>query len=407
MPYQVFVSYSSKDASFIQTLKEKLKDAGFDVWIDKELLMPSQNWRDEIDNAIKASFALIVVLTHNGFESKYVTYEWAYALGLGKPIIPILLEATDVHERLEIIQYIDYSDHFSIDWNKLIQTLQKILLQQEDTVGNIPPFIRACISAFESYDPENRRKAIEGLKLSSHSAALEALIQGTEHHLEDVRELASIALAQRTSAQDKRAIPGLIEKIRNSKLRRASDNSLSEAVRLLALYDDPTSIDVMQKAFQADDNRIHSYARDFMIRMGELAIPGLVSIVERDQSRIVNPIPVSAVRVLGKIGGSVVVNHLLKFLKSKYQQVVIESLIESDSLDDLARNADEEIEAALDSLLTRNEQWLDQTSDARDDERRLLWKSQNESIHKVLERIPTQNAQAILEKWRRKQQSPQ
>lgn len=216
MPYQVFVSYSSKNSSFIQTLKEKLKDAGFDVWIDKDLLLPSLNWRDEIDNAIKASFALIVVLTPAGHESKYVTYEWAYALGLGKPVIPILLETTERHPRLESIQYLDFSDHFSIDWNSLVQVLNKLLLQQEDTVGNIPPFIRASVTAFEKYDATERVKAVESLKLSNHPAALEALVQGTEHHLSDVRIWSSIALAEKTSSQDKRAIPGLIEKLNNT-----------------------------------------------------------------------------------------------------------------------------------------------------------------------------------------------
>src|SRR5688500_1363014 len=108
MANQVFVSYSHKDSSFIKILKQKLKDSGFDVWIDQELLRPGQDWRDEIDNAIRASFAVLAVMTPQAYKSQYVTYEWAFALGIGKEIIPILLERTKLHPRLEAIQYVDF-----------------------------------------------------------------------------------------------------------------------------------------------------------------------------------------------------------------------------------------------------------------------------------------------------------
>ncbi len=103
---QVFISYKrdEKSTSFVNHLRQQLERAGFDVWIDQSLLRPGQYWLQEIDNAIKASIVLIVVLTPDAHESLYVTYEWSFAFGRGMEVIPLLLEDTKLHRRLEDIQ---------------------------------------------------------------------------------------------------------------------------------------------------------------------------------------------------------------------------------------------------------------------------------------------------------------
>ena len=44
-------------------------------------------------------------------KSEYVTYEWAYASGLRKTIFPILLTKTQIHPKLELLQYLDFTNH--------------------------------------------------------------------------------------------------------------------------------------------------------------------------------------------------------------------------------------------------------------------------------------------------------
>ena len=48
----VFISYSRKDADFADMLREQVKDAGFDVWMDS-ILPAGFDWRQEIDQAIR------------------------------------------------------------------------------------------------------------------------------------------------------------------------------------------------------------------------------------------------------------------------------------------------------------------------------------------------------------------
>jgi hypothetical protein len=45
----------------------------------------------------------MVALSVNSAESSYVTFEWAYALGKGKVLIPLKLTECTVHPILETI----------------------------------------------------------------------------------------------------------------------------------------------------------------------------------------------------------------------------------------------------------------------------------------------------------------
>lgn len=50
-----------------------------------------------------------------------MTYEWTFALGVDVKVIPILLEPTPLHPRLEVLQHLDFSIHRSArPWDKLL-----------------------------------------------------------------------------------------------------------------------------------------------------------------------------------------------------------------------------------------------------------------------------------------------
>ena len=100
----VFISYSHEDFEFVENLQLRLEKVGFETWLDEERLTAGEDWREEIDAAIKDSFALLLVLTPKSLESRYVTYEWSVALGTGKKVIPLLLIQVDdekLHPRLD------------------------------------------------------------------------------------------------------------------------------------------------------------------------------------------------------------------------------------------------------------------------------------------------------------------
>jgi hypothetical protein len=120
----VFVSHSHEDADFAENLQNRLRQAEFTVWTDANIAA-GQQWRTEIDNAIKAASALIIVITPDSKASEYVTYEWGFAWGAGIKLVPVLLKKTEIHPRLESLQYLDFTNRITRPWDKLIELLRE------------------------------------------------------------------------------------------------------------------------------------------------------------------------------------------------------------------------------------------------------------------------------------------
>ena len=121
----VFISYNQEDSDFSEILHNKLHQAEFTVWTDLSGLRGGDDWRREIDQAIKDAFALIVIMTPTSKDSEYVTYEWAFAWGAGVKVIPILLKKTVLHPRLESLQYLDFTNRHARPWDTLVKLLQE------------------------------------------------------------------------------------------------------------------------------------------------------------------------------------------------------------------------------------------------------------------------------------------
>lgn len=122
----VFLSYSTKDHYFAELATIKLTEAGINLWRDQGQLRAGGDWRNGIENGIANSVAVIVALSQNSANSSYVTFEWAYGLGKGKPVVPLRLDNCNVHPRLEPIQYLDFSVPGSLPWNLLIERIREI-----------------------------------------------------------------------------------------------------------------------------------------------------------------------------------------------------------------------------------------------------------------------------------------
>jgi TIR domain len=122
----VFLSYSKKDHFFADLVDIKLSEAGIALWRDQGLLRAGTDWRQGIEKGISDSLAVLVALSANSAESSYVTFEWAYALGKGKAVIPIRLNECLVHPKLETIQHLDFSVPGALPWASLIDRVREI-----------------------------------------------------------------------------------------------------------------------------------------------------------------------------------------------------------------------------------------------------------------------------------------
>jgi len=107
---KVFISYSSADGDFAELMKMKLEQSNIIVWRDLYEISAGEDWRNEIDYGLLNSDTILVVLNKNSSKSSYVTYEWSFALGNGKNIIPILVEECEIHPRIKVLQHFDFKN---------------------------------------------------------------------------------------------------------------------------------------------------------------------------------------------------------------------------------------------------------------------------------------------------------
>ena len=134
-----FISYSRTDAEFGENLINRIRAQGFETWVDTEQLLPGHDWRTAIDEAIRASAAVIVVMTPAAKVSEYVTYEWAYALGAGVAVIPVLLDRTDLHPRLAALQYLEFTVPIHLrPWERLFDCLGAVMPQKAPQAPSKP-----------------------------------------------------------------------------------------------------------------------------------------------------------------------------------------------------------------------------------------------------------------------------
>jgi hypothetical protein len=207
-----FISYKHDPSmnDFIELLKRKLEEAGLVWWIDAKL-RPSEDWRQGIDNAIRASFAVVVVMTEEAKKSEYVTYEWAFGVGCNKPIVTLLLEDVKLHPRLESLQYLNFKDGKRA-WDDLILTLKGFrnagvggLVIPEDA----PIEIKRAKDNLEGTDDDKFVAAVKSLTKLTHPVASEVIDQLLAYREPHKRYLATVTLSEVVG--DTRAIPMLLE----------------------------------------------------------------------------------------------------------------------------------------------------------------------------------------------------
>ena len=127
---KVFLCHASDDKPKVRDFYSRLTNDGIDAWLDKEKLLPGQNWKIEIPKAVIDSDVVIVCLSaHSLNKEGFVQKEIKLALDSAdeKPagtifIIPARLEDCDVPERLSQFQWVDLFSDNGYEW--LLKALQ-------------------------------------------------------------------------------------------------------------------------------------------------------------------------------------------------------------------------------------------------------------------------------------------
>ena len=111
---RVFLCHASQDKPVVRKLYSRLLAEGWiDPWLDERKLLPGQDWRTNIEEAVESSEIVMICLSKNsvtkeGFIQKELRY--AKEIALEKPedtifLIPILFEECEVPRGLRFLQW--------------------------------------------------------------------------------------------------------------------------------------------------------------------------------------------------------------------------------------------------------------------------------------------------------------
>lgn len=122
---RVFISYATKDKDYVHQLAKELRRLNIDIWIDQDI-PKGADWGDSIEKALKETDIMLLILSEASAVSEYVTHEWSFFMGSGKPVYPFVLHSSppkEIHPRLNRVQHIMGTGDMFSDISRIIDVL--------------------------------------------------------------------------------------------------------------------------------------------------------------------------------------------------------------------------------------------------------------------------------------------
>lgn len=107
---RLFISYAHTDKWQVNELVEILRQGNYDPWFDHRLVV-GQDWKQQLLDAITNCDVFVYVLSPESVESEWCQWEFAEAVKLSKPIVPILIQTnTPIPPSILSRQYADFTE---------------------------------------------------------------------------------------------------------------------------------------------------------------------------------------------------------------------------------------------------------------------------------------------------------
>lgn len=102
----IFLSYSRADAEAAFAIRRALEEAGHAVWQDLTAIKGGDEWIKSIEAGVERCYALVMVASAAFEHSEWMKIEYLHARRRGKPIIPILVDESEIPTLLLATQVI-------------------------------------------------------------------------------------------------------------------------------------------------------------------------------------------------------------------------------------------------------------------------------------------------------------
>ena len=143
---KVFISYAKEDWEIAQKLYDDLSAKGLVLWMDRENLLPGQNWKVIIPQALTESdYILILLSAHAVSKRGYVQKEIKFALDLLDEcpaddilIIPVRLDNCEpFDERLQNLHWVDLCTSYETGLKQILRVLRRAKTKQPQSTENL------------------------------------------------------------------------------------------------------------------------------------------------------------------------------------------------------------------------------------------------------------------------------
>jgi hypothetical protein len=130
----VFVAYAVEDLAIARRLAEALRAEDCAPWLDKDRLMPGQNWTEAITRAISDADAFVACFSTRSVSKRgHFQSELRHALACAdkRPLdevffLPVRLERCVVPERIaDQVQYVDLFPDWERGVKRLVRSIRK------------------------------------------------------------------------------------------------------------------------------------------------------------------------------------------------------------------------------------------------------------------------------------------
>jgi hypothetical protein len=131
---RVFIAYVEEDLAFARRLRDAVAAGGCSPWMDKDKLLPGQDWPRAIRRAIEISDTFVACFSARStgkrgpFQSEL---RWALRCARQRPldepfVVPVRLEACAVPRQIrEHVQYVDLFPDWEQGMKKIIRAVRK------------------------------------------------------------------------------------------------------------------------------------------------------------------------------------------------------------------------------------------------------------------------------------------
>ncbi|WP_417887970.1 toll/interleukin-1 receptor domain-containing protein [Zunongwangia sp.] len=160
---KIYLSYQHQDIELIKKIGEDLKSRGHSIIMDETIMKVGVDWRKELLNELKSSDGLLVLITENSLNSKYVISE----IGTTRAFI-------DENENKKFLIPVIYGDIEIPDFIKDLYCIRLSDKNYEESINRIDSSISSFIGkkeAVEEKASEKRefieRKAADYIKIAT------------------------------------------------------------------------------------------------------------------------------------------------------------------------------------------------------------------------------------------------